>query len=317
MGPEPIRRIFWISSRFGILKPLAHITAGPAEQPEIRVVTGVRGIHPSMTRRLGWLTALAAVGVLGLVQPAYAQDADELARKHFESGVAYLQESDYENALRAFEKAYELSKRPEILLNVATVNERRNDLKGAIVALEKFLEVAPKESDQRSTTEARLANLKKRLESESPAATPTPPASTSTPDTAAPPPTVDAPSTPPPEEKTNIPAYVLLGLGAVTAGGAVLTGILAKKEYDDAEGSCAPNCADDDLQSGRTLSLTSTILTGVAIVSASVGAVLLFTSKPAAQDARRTKRTPRSAYVPRVFLGVAPGSAVGAANWAF
>src|SRR5688572_26618057 len=101
-----------------------------------------------MTRRTRWLSALAAVGVLGLVQPALGQDSDELARKHFESGVAYLQESDYENALRAFEKSYELSKRPEILLNIATVNERRNDLKGAITALEKFLATAP-ESDQR------------------------------------------------------------------------------------------------------------------------------------------------------------------------
>ena len=36
--------------------------------------------------------------------PALAQDSpDELARRHFESGVAYLQEADYESALKAFE----------------------------------------------------------------------------------------------------------------------------------------------------------------------------------------------------------------------
>lgn len=265
-----------------------------------------------MRRRTGWLSALAAVGVLGLVQPAMGQDADELARKHFESGVAYLQESDYENALRAFEKSYELSKRPEILLNIATVNERRNDLKGAIDALEKFLAAAP-QSDQRSTTEARLANLKKRLESESSAATP--PTTTTPPPPTTTPPTTEPPAAQPVEQKPNIPAYVLLGLGAVTAGGAVLTGILAKKEYDDAKDTCSPNCEDSDLQSGRTLALTSTILTGVAVVSASVGAVLLFTQKPAAQDARRAKR--KSAYVPRVFLGVAPGGAMGGAAFGF
>jgi tetratricopeptide (TPR) repeat protein len=266
-----------------------------------------------MTRRTRWLSALAAVGVLGLVQPALGQDSDELARKHFESGVAYLQESDYENALRAFEKSYELSKRPEILLNIATVNERQNDLKGAIAALEKFLATAP-ESDQRQTTEARLANLKKRVESEPPTEATTPPPTTTAPPTTSPPPQVET-ATPPPEQKSNIPAYVLLGLGAVTAGGAVLTGILAKGEYDDAKDTCSPNCQDSDLQSGRTLALTSTILTGVAVVSASVGAVLLFTNKPSTQDAHRAKR--RSAYVPRVFLGVDTKSAVGSAGWAF
>lgn len=267
-----------------------------------------------MTRRTRWLSALAAVGVLGLVQPALAQDADELARKHFESGVAYLQESDYENALRAFEKSYELSKRPEILLNIATVNERRNDLKGAISALEKFLATAPG-SDQRQTTEARLANLKKRVESETPAATPTPSAATPPSTPPRPPQSDETPPAPAPEQKTNIPAYVLLGLGAVTAGGAVLTGVLAKGEYDDAKDSCSPNCKDSDLQSGRTLALTSTILTGVAVVSASVGAVLLFTNKPTQKDARRAKR--HSTYVPRVFLGVSAKSAMGSAGWDF
>jgi hypothetical protein len=267
-----------------------------------------------MTRRTRWLSALAAVGVLGLVQPALGQDSDELARKHFESGVAYLQESDYENALRAFEKSYELSKRPEILLNIATVNERRNDLKGAITALEKFLASAP-ESDQRQTTEARLANLKKRAESETPAATPTPSTTTTTPSTPLPPQHDETPPTTTPEPKTNIPAYVLLGLGAVTAGGAVLTGILAKSEYDDAKDTCSPNCKDSDLQSGRTLALTSTILTGVAVVSASVGAVLLFTNKPSTQDARRAKQ--KRAHVPRVFLGVTPSGAVGGAAFGF
>ena len=115
------------------------------------------GGDSKVARLLGPLLALAlATG------PAMAQDSpDELARRHFESGVAYLQESDYDNALKAFEKAYELSKRPEILLNIATVYERRSDLKNAVTALEQYLEVAP-QGDQRGTVESRIANLKKR-----------------------------------------------------------------------------------------------------------------------------------------------------------
>jgi hypothetical protein len=266
---------------------------------------------------VSWLGALASVGVLALTTPALGQDADELARKHFESGVAYLQESDYENALKAFEKSYELSKRPEILLNIATVNERRNDLKAAIAALEKFLQTAP-ESDQRQTTEARLANLKKRLGDE-PAPPTTPPATTPPPTTSdgqTAPPTVDQGAQPAPEQKANIPAYVLLGLGAVSAGAAILTGVLAKGEYDDAKDSCSPNCTDDDLKSGRTLALTSTVLTGVAVVSASIGAVLLFTSKSDSEKVS-SRRSRRTSSAPRVFLGIAPSGAMAGAGWGF
>src|SRR5215203_4802990 len=66
--------------------------------------------------------------------------SDDLARRHFDSGVAYLEESDYDNALKAFQKAYDLSKRPEILLNVATVHERQSDLSSAVAALKAYLE---------------------------------------------------------------------------------------------------------------------------------------------------------------------------------
>ncbi len=265
-----------------------------------------------MSRRVRWLGPLLALGILFVGHPARGEEPDELARKHFESGVAYLQESDYENALKAFEKSYELSKRPEILLNIATVNERRNDLEAAIAALEKFLATAGKDSDQRATTEVRLANLKKRLagNAKPPPETGPPSESTTTP----PPETEVTPVPTGEEDKPNIPAYVLLGVGAITAGGAILTGILAKGEYDDAKSSCSPSCADSDLQAGRTLALTSTILTGVAVVSASVGAVLFFTAKSKSDKDARLRPKP---FAPRVFVGVTPSGASAAAHWQF
>jgi hypothetical protein len=70
----------------------------------------------------------AAFGFVGLTllssMPVLAQTDDDAARRHFESGAEYLARSDYENALREFKAAYELSKRPELLLNIATVYER-------------------------------------------------------------------------------------------------------------------------------------------------------------------------------------------------
>ena len=62
----------------------------------------------SESRTLGpirgrWLTALLCASVLTASAPAHSQGtADEMARRHFDSGAAYLQESDYENALREF-----------------------------------------------------------------------------------------------------------------------------------------------------------------------------------------------------------------------
>src|SRR6185503_20729921 len=89
-----------------------------------------------------WVTALVCALVL-TAGAARADTADELAHKHFESGAAYLEQSDYESALREFSKAHELSKRAEILLNVATVYERMNKLKDAVAALEQYLAEAP------------------------------------------------------------------------------------------------------------------------------------------------------------------------------
>jgi tetratricopeptide (TPR) repeat protein len=269
----------------------------------------------AVTVRLDWCARLLTAAVCGVVlmtaAPAWAQTSDdELGRRHFESGVAYLQESDYENALKAFEKAYALSKRPAILLNIATVHERKGDLKAAIEALKRYLEVAPN-SEEAQSVKNRIANLEKRLEASPPpaetpppAATPPPtttsaPASTPTPPPTAPAPSPAAESTPP----NRIPAYIALSIGGLSAAGAVLTGILAQSEYGNAEDECKPNCSDDQLSTGRTMAVTSTILTGVAVVGVGIGAALLFTggSEPEPVPA---------AGVPRVFAGAQ-------ASWSF
>ena len=235
-----------------------------------------------------WPAMLCGMALLALTAPAAAQaSADDLARKHFESGVAYLQESDYPNALEAFEKAYELSQRPEILLNVATVHERSGKLQEAVDALERYLAAAPT-GEHVETVKIRIANLKKRIEE----APPAPPEPSDTPPTTQPPPPPPVAPQPSPvaeQPPDRIPAYIALGVGGLAGVGAILTGVLAQNEYDDAESNCAPTCTDDEVSSGETLALTSTILTGVAIAGVSVGAVLWFTAKPS--ERQPTART--------------------------
>ncbi|MCA9629137.1 MAG: tetratricopeptide repeat protein [Myxococcales bacterium] len=284
----------------------------------------MRGV--SRGRRQRWLTTLVCSALLGVSVPAFGQASpDELARRHFESGAAYLEESDYENALEAFDKAFELSKRPEIQINIATVYERMGRLEQAIAALDRYLELAP-EGGLRETVELRKANLQKRVEAgegvepEPPAPEPEPepkpkpgPRPVAKPETAAPPPAQDQGTE---ASGTNVPAWILIGLGSLSAGGAAVTGILAKSEYDSAKKDCSPRCTDDELSTGRTMALTSTILTGVAVVGVGVGLTLLFTGNSGPSNA--AKRATRRAWgFPHVFVGASTTGGAFDARWRF
>ena len=264
-------------------------------------------------RRL--VSALACLALLGAPATALAQStSDDLARRHFESGAAYLEESDYDNALQAFQKAYDLSKRPEILLNIATVQERKAALQPAIDALQQFLSVAPANDEHADAVKLRIQNLQQRLANEKAKAAPAPsavaptqsaPTPVATPTPAAPPPSMTSPLSP---HASRLPAFIALGIGGVAAGGALITGIVANADYNDKKSSCSPACTNGELSSGRTMALTSTILTGVAIVGVGVGVTLLLTSGPDPAQA---------SLAPRLHLAAAPGSARANASWSF
>ena len=242
-----------------------------------------------------------------------ASAADELARRHFESGAAYLEESDYENALRAFQKSFELSKRPEILLNIATVEERRGQIAAAISALKQYLAAAPK-GQHADTAQLRIQNLEKRLPPTEPKPEAPPvPEPSKAPDQpeAAPEAPVVIADPPAPVRRTKrrpTAAYVSLGVGVATLVGAVVTGVLAKGEYDDAKATCNPSCADSRLETGRNLALTSTILTAVGVVASGIGVTLLIVdSRPSTGAATRTE----------LAVAPLPGGAAARASWRF
>jgi hypothetical protein len=248
--------------------------------------------------------------VLGWAGPALAQNSDEMARRHFDSGVAYLEESDYENALKAFQKAYDLSKRPAILLNIATVQERRGDTRSAIDALKAYVAADPA-GEHVETAKLRIQNLEKRLAEQAQSEPVAPPPATSSPPPAAEPP--PAPPPPAPEKEASppnrVPAYIAFGVAGLAAGGAVVTGILANNEHSDLEDSCAPACTDADVSSGKTLAWVSTGLTGGAIVGAGVGLVLLLTSSSPTEEARTT--------APWLSVSVGPKGSAARASFAF
>jgi tetratricopeptide (TPR) repeat protein len=243
---------------------------------------------------------LAVVSSLPGVASAQDSNKDELARSHFESGAAYLQQSDLDSALREFENAYRLSPRPEILLNIATVHERTGDLPAAVSALERYLESAP-EGKHAGTVQVRIENLNKRIDegSQKPEAEPAPAAPQSEAVAPAPPKPAPTPVEPAPAAEqspvTNrLPAYLLLGGAGVAAIAATVTGLLANSEYEDLANTCKPNCTDSEVSKSKNLALTSTVLTAVGVVAAGVGVALLFTASP--EPARDTGAVPRVAF---------------------
>jgi hypothetical protein len=258
-----------------------------------------------------WVAAFACA-VLLTTRMAHADSADELARKHFESGAAYLEQADYESALREFNAAYELSKRAEILLNVATVHERMSHLKEAVAALEQYVAEDP-QGEHVETTKIRIENLKKRIAEEPPespaAAAPAPtPAPAPAVAPAAPPQPTAPPATEAKPRPSRTPAYVLFATGGALGIASIVTGILAQDKHSDAEKTCSPNCTDDQLASGRALAVTSTVLTGATVVAGAVGAVLFFGS--GGDEHAAVAR-------PRVGVGFLPHGAAASASWRF
>lgn len=261
--------------------------------------------------------------VLSFAAPVAAQtDPDELARRHFESGAAYFEQAEYDAALREFQKAHELSQRPQILRNISVVEERLGNIAGAIAALDQYLAAAPNDPDV-ETIRIRRDNLKKRLEEES---APDPvvtapveaPAKEPEPERQAEPErdaggrfTEDDFSAADDAEPNLVPAYVLITVGGLSAVGAGVTGFLASSEHESLQGSCGTEptgCTDEQTANGETLALTSTVLTGVAVLGVGIGAILWATADSGESGAGAR---------PALFVGVGPEGGYGRARWSF
>jgi hypothetical protein len=116
-----------------------------------------------MTR---WFTLWALFCVsIAVVQPAHAQTAAErsLARQQFQDGVAAARESDWERALEAFQRSYELLPRPLTLLNLAGAYAQTGRLVEAAEAYRMFQHEDGVTDRQRQDAEDQLLELEPRI----------------------------------------------------------------------------------------------------------------------------------------------------------
>jgi tetratricopeptide (TPR) repeat protein len=86
---------------------------------------------------------------LAAIQPEYAPHGD---------GAALYAAGRYEDALRAFERDFELSGRPALLYNIARCLEQLQHFEEAIESYRDFLAAAP-DSPHRAQAESRIAGL--------------------------------------------------------------------------------------------------------------------------------------------------------------
>jgi len=134
------------------------------------------------------------------------ENNDEAKRKFIAARQDY-EEGNYDSALKRFRDAYALDCKPELLLLIAATWERKGDRQQALTALELYVQRAPKDAPDMSTTQQKIENLKRLIATQPP---PPPP-----------------PMTPPPaqveQHEHTIYPWLVVGLGAAgIAAGIIL-----------------------------------------------------------------------------------------------
>lgn len=256
----------------------------------------------------GLLVGACVVWMVGSPGGAGAQCADELARKVFAAGQAYFEAGDYEEALRSFQRSFDLCPKADQLKNIGATHERMGNQPAAVAAYEKYVQMAP-EADDRDAILVRIGNIKKRMAA-APSASSAPAAASSAPAPVEPPPvvpTVTATSAPVSAGPSRTTAVVVLGVSGAVAIGSLITGLVARGRYIDAENSCKPRCSDEQRDRVWNMALVSTIMSGAALAGVGVGTYLFVKSRP----------EPLQAGFRGVDAGFGPGQARLGASWAF
>jgi tetratricopeptide (TPR) repeat protein len=125
-----------------------------------------------LSRRASLVGSLCAAAlVLAPAAPALAQpkkppavkpeSKNNEAKKLFDDGAAAYTQGNYEAAIDAWSKAYEISKKPLIFESIANAYERLGEAKKAREYLSRWRDVAPK--DEQDLLDARIKNLDARV----------------------------------------------------------------------------------------------------------------------------------------------------------
>ncbi|MEZ4405777.1 MAG: tetratricopeptide repeat protein [Polyangiales bacterium] len=201
------------------------------------------------------------------------------SQESFERGVAAFRVRDYDAALRHFQEAYVVSRRPEYLFNTGLTFERLGRPADAVATLRQFLSLRP-DTPMRTDVERRIAEIEATLPRA--AQTPTPaqnPAPTPSPRVAVGVPTPPHPSPAPtasPSRSRPWWPWAVTGAGVVVAGAAVAVLVTAADPGADATvlSERAYLDAVDAQSAQRTAGYVLLGVAGATVLTGVVGLVL-------------------------------------------
>ncbi|MEC7525640.1 MAG: hypothetical protein VYE22_37505 [Myxococcota bacterium] len=211
--------------------------------------------------------------------PLADQGAQERARLHFQAGASYYEAGSYEDALREWRHAYELSQRPELLYNLSLAYQGMGDLENAVSHLERYLEEVH-DIPNRANLELRVRNFRQRLEAEAAEAEAEAEAevveSEATLEAEA-----EAQVEPEPEltpaggSGPNVGAIAGFSVAAAGVVMVAIFGSLTLVEDGNLDAECGGGCDASAVSDLQTFALLTDIGFGVALAGAAVGALLL------------------------------------------
>lgn len=113
----------------------------------------------TLLRMFGLVCVL--LGQSALAQTALAQDAerDDEARTAYQTAVTAYEDGDMDLALTLFQRAYDLSPRPQLLYNIGSTAERLGRAEQAIESYAAFVEALP-EHEKADFARGRLEDLR-------------------------------------------------------------------------------------------------------------------------------------------------------------
>jgi tetratricopeptide (TPR) repeat protein len=112
--------------------------------------------------RLGLVGGLVVFCVGAVPRLAQGQDALEMAKRRYFAGEADFASGRYWQAAKAFEEAYDLSKKGDLLFNAARAYDKGEYSVRAVETYEAYLRAMPEAAD-RPAVEKRLAELRRAL----------------------------------------------------------------------------------------------------------------------------------------------------------
>ena len=108
-----------------------------------------------------WCVLLVGWSLLGS-SVAADNPRDDEARVLFESGNTAFADGEYDDALDAFSRSYDLSGRPELLYNIGQCHDRLRNDSEALEAFEAFMQALPRH-EQAPSVRTRIEVIRGRL----------------------------------------------------------------------------------------------------------------------------------------------------------